>query len=285
MKKFLAIVLALAAALSLTACGGGKEEPANSLEDIISSGTLTVALSPDFAPMEFIDPSKEGMEQYQGFDIELAKYIAAKLSEKYDTEITVQIEAMDFETCQLAVGSKQVHMSISGYSWTEERAENYLISDFYYAGDNESEQWVIAYADQAAALSTAADFDGVSVAAQNASLQLNMVNEQLPNAEAVIVTSLDTAILELVNHKVDALACAQGQAEVFISQYPEIAKCGFQFEVSEAESANAILMPLGESELCEVVNEILAQAYASGVYDEWYTDSVAYAKALGHEIN
>lgn len=279
MKKFLAIVLTLVFALSLTACG--KKEPASMLDDIIESGTLTVSLSPDFAPMEFIDPSKEGQDQYQGFDIELAKYIAAKLSEKYNTEITLEIEAMDFDSCQLAVGSKQVHMSISGYSWTAERAENYLISDFYYAGDNESEQWVIALADTAATLGDAAAFDGVSVAAQNASLQLNMVNEQLPNAEAVVITSLDTAILELVNGKVDALACAQGQAEVFMSQYPEIAKCGFQFEVSEEESANAILMPLGEDELCAVVNEILAEALAEGVYGTWYDDSVAYAKALG----
>ena len=281
MKKFLAIVLTLVFALSLTACGGKKADAANMLEDIINSGTLTVSLSPDFAPMEFIDPSKEGQDQYQGFDIELAKYIAAKLSEKYNTEITLEIEAMDFDSCQLSVGSKQVHMSISGYSWTEERAENYLISDFYYAGDNESEQWVIALADTAATLGDAAAFDGVSVAAQNASLQLNMVNEQLPNAEAVVITSLDTAILELVNGKVDALACAQGQAEVFMNQYPEIAKCGFQFEVTEEESANAILMPLGEDELCAVINEILAEALAEGVYATWYEDSVVYAKALG----
>ena len=31
-------------------------------------------------------------------------------------------------------------MSISGYSWTEDRAENYELSDYYYAGENETRQ-------------------------------------------------------------------------------------------------------------------------------------------------
>lgn len=35
-----------------------------------------MALSPDFSPMEFVDSSKTGQEQYVGFDVSLAKFIA-----------------------------------------------------------------------------------------------------------------------------------------------------------------------------------------------------------------
>ena len=89
MKKFFALMLALVMALSLVACGSKADttaddktdgtaaaEPANALEKIKADGVLTVALSPDFSPMEFVDSSKAGQDQYVGFDITLAKYIA-----------------------------------------------------------------------------------------------------------------------------------------------------------------------------------------------------------------
>ena len=84
--------------------------------------------------MEFVDASKSGQDQYVGFDVSLAKYIAEYIG------VDLSIEAMNFDACQTAVYTASVPMAISGFSWTEERAENYNISDYYYAGDNETEQ-------------------------------------------------------------------------------------------------------------------------------------------------
>ena len=88
MKKFVSLLLALMMALSLVACGSKADtktddktdddtvtEPANALEKIKADGVLTVALSPDFSPMEFVDSSKTGQDQYVGFDITLAKHM------------------------------------------------------------------------------------------------------------------------------------------------------------------------------------------------------------------
>ena len=84
MKKMIALLLALVLALSLAACGNNlantdepQTTPANALEKIKADGVLSVALSPDFSPMEFVDSSKTGQEQYVGFDVMLAQYIAA----------------------------------------------------------------------------------------------------------------------------------------------------------------------------------------------------------------
>lgn len=128
MKKFFALMLALVMALSLVACGSKADttaddtaaaESANALEKIKADGVLTVALSPDFSPMEFVDSSKTGQDQYVGFDITLAKYIAENLG------VELVIEPMGFDASQTAVYTGSVPMSISGYSWTEDRAENY----------------------------------------------------------------------------------------------------------------------------------------------------------------
>lgn len=142
MKKLLALVLALVLVLSLTACGGAK------------NGTLKVALSPDFAPMEFVDGSKSGQDSYVGFDVDLAKYIADELG------MELEIMPMSFDACQVAVEVGTVDMSISGFSWTETRAANYNLSDYYYAGDNETEQTIITTKDKEGTFKTAADFSG-----------------------------------------------------------------------------------------------------------------------------
>lgn len=66
--------------------------------------------------MEFVDSSKTGQDQYVGFDITLAKYIAENLG------VELAIEPMGFDASQTAVYTGSVPMSISGYSWTEDRA-------------------------------------------------------------------------------------------------------------------------------------------------------------------
>ena len=107
MKKSLSILLALVMILALVGCGSsssssGSSAPAaqataapaaqateapaaqateapaakNELDLIKEAGVITVAISPDFAPMEFVDSSKEGQDSYVGFDVFLANYIA-----------------------------------------------------------------------------------------------------------------------------------------------------------------------------------------------------------------
>ena len=157
MKKMIALLLALVLALSLAACGNNPANtdepqtiPANAPEKIKADGVLSVALSPDFSPMEFVDSSKTGQEQFVGFDVMLAQYIAESLG------VELVIEPMSFDACQSAVYTASVPMSISGYSWTEERAENYELSDYYYAGENETELLAAAWAEFAE--STAAGY-------------------------------------------------------------------------------------------------------------------------------
>ena len=146
MKKFLAILMAALMLFSITACtssnepaaepgpapeAGGGEEPAEE-QLTLEAGKLLVAISPDFAPMEFVDTSKTGQDQYVGFDVTLSKFIAEQMG------LELEIKPMSCDACQAAVQTNTVDMSISGFSYTPERAENFNLSDYYYAGDNET---------------------------------------------------------------------------------------------------------------------------------------------------
>lgn len=252
------------------------EAPAESqgvLDQIKADGVLYVTLSPDFAPMEFVDSSKDGQEQYVGFDVTLAKYIADYIG------VDLVIEPMSFDACQTAVYTGSVPMSISGYSWTEERGENYEISDYYYAGDNETEQVILIKKTDADKYASAEDFSGVDVGAQNASLQMNLLTSQMPDENPITIGDLGVGVLELQNGSIEALAVAKGNAEMILDSNPDLMICPWEFEVAAEYEANVILITKGETALLNVVNEALAKAYADGLYGTWYEDAVALAKS------
>ena len=185
-KKTIALLLSLAMifTFALGACGksGGGEEAgggddavksdaANAaaydkiLEELNSQASssdeeIVVAMSPDFAPMEFVDLSRNGDDQYVGYDVLLAKYIANHLDKK------LVIKPMSFDAVMTAVQTGNADMGISGFSWTAERAENYFITDWYEAGENETEQIIITTKENEGKLKEAANYDGLKVGAQ-----------------------------------------------------------------------------------------------------------------------
>ena len=260
MKKTIALLLA---ALLLAACCFGGCAKKDSGKQI-----LTVAISPDFAPMEFVDTSKTGQDQYVGFDVMLAKYIAQEMGRE------LVIKPMSFDACQAAVQTGSVDMSISGFSYTAERAENYNLSDYYYAGDNETEQSIITTKENEGKWTKAEDFAGKTVGAQTASLQMNLCNEQLPDTVTIKEFSdIGTAVEALRNGNIDALAVANGNGKAIIANNDGLAFTGFDFEVDESAENNVIMLKKGNDALTKQVNEILAKAYAAGLYGQWYAEA------------
>ena len=295
MKKHSKIVsLALAAVLLFALCACGAGTPASSpsvpvsdtapteasaasggvLDEIKASGELHITLSPDFAPMEFVDSSKDGQEQYVGLDVSLAKYIANYIGAE------LVIEPMSFDACQTAVYTGSVPMSVSGYVWTEERAESYEISDYYYDGDNKIEPVILIRAADAEKYTSAEDFDGVDVGAQNASLQMQLVTSQLPDANPVTIGDVGTGVLELQNGNIEALAVAKGNAEIIMDANLDLVLCPWEFTITEETEAFVILITKGETALLNVINEALAKAYSEGMYGTWHDEAVALAKAV-----
>ena len=301
LKKYMAAAAAAMLALSLAACGGKAEETEaaataaatqaeadtsaaetaaegekSRLDEILEAGVITMATSPDFAPYEFEDISS-GETVYAGADVELGKYIAEKLG------VELEIEAMDFNACQGAVSTGSVDMSISGFAYTEERAENCGISDGYNITSDEEEQGILVLKSKAEELSTAEAFTGKTVAVQNASLQQQLRSTQLPDSAEEVITSLNDGIMMLITEKVDGLACAVDVAEQYITNYPDLALSDFYFEY-ESEGTR-VLVPKGEDELLAAINEVIAEVNESGIYQEWVDEGVELATSLGLETN
>ena len=285
-KKSLVLLLAFSLIFTFMLGACGEEAPADesSTADVAAAynnilaqmeseagetdGQLTVATSPDFAPMEFVDLSRTGDDQYVGFDVLLAKDIANKMGKE------LVIKPMSFDAVQAAVQTGSVDMGISGFSWTEERAENYFLTRWYKAGENETEQTVITTKANEGKLTTADSYNGLKVGAQGGSLQKMLVEQQLPGAEMVLYENLNDAVTALMTGKIDALAVATGNGEAFISANPDdLVMTGFNFEVDELYKNNVIMINKDNTELGEQVNAILDQQEADGVWDGWYEAS------------
>lgn len=261
MKKIIAIALAAILCMGLMTACGGKDD----------GKVLKVAMSPDFAPMEFVDATKTGQDQFIGFDVTLAKYLAEEMG------LELEIVPMSFDACQTAVSMGQVDMAISGFSWMPGRAEKYNLSNTYHAGDNESNQVLIVTVENAHKYADAASLNGLSVGAQTASLQEWLVQQQIPGAAVVPYSDITTGIMQLKKGDFAAMAVAEGNADALIASNPDLCKSGFYFELTDDLLDNLILMKKGDDELTATVNSLLEKAEAAGYYEVWYEEALNLA--------
>jgi polar amino acid transport system substrate-binding protein len=267
MKKLLSLLLALAMILSLAACGTPAEEG----EEVatVTPGKLTVAFSPDYAPMEFVDLTKEGQDMYVGFDVTLAKFIAEQL------HLQLVLVPMSFDACQTAVAEGTVDLSISGFSWSAQREQDFNLSDIYHAGNNEDAQVIITLAAHTEKYTTTEGLADAKIGVQRTSLQHDLTLAQLPESQLVVFTHLDDAVAQLLDGHIDCITVADGNADAIIAANPQVAKSGFQFVVTEKQTGNLILLQKGNDELTALVNNILAKAEM--YYETWYADARATA--------
>ncbi len=248
------------------ACGSEPavpEEP-NRL-GTIAKDKLIMAVSPDFIPMEFVDTAKEGDEAFAGFDMDLARYLAEGL------ELELVIKPMSLEACQEAVASGESDIAISGFAWTENRARNYLLSDPYYAGDQETGQSVICLKENGGAWSQASDLAGAAVGVVTGSLQEDLAKAQLPQ-DAVIqgFESIEAALAELRAGKLSGVCVPHGTGAALVQSSGDLAFSGFDFDVSGQLDGNVILLGRKAEELQAAINGLLAKAYEEDLYSGWY---------------
>lgn len=274
MKKLLTIACTCLLSLTLGACSS-KSEATNLLEKVKENGKIVMAVSPDFAPYEFIDPTKTGNDQYVGADIELGKYIAEKMG------LELELKVMDFQTVLTAVTQAKVDMAISGLGYKPDRAEAMEFSHPYNTSEENCHGLLVKKSDEDK-FETLADFTGLRIAAQSASLQEGYTKEQIKDAQLDIIASLGDGILRLQNGKSDALATACTTGEQYAKANPDLAMSGVVFEL-EVSDGTMVGIPKGETEFVAAVNEIIDEVVEKGLYKQWETEYTEYADSLGIE--
>ena len=247
-------------------------DPNGHLGKVLAAGKITMGTSPDFAPWEFKDVSS-GTTEYVGADVELAKYIAEKLG------VELEIKPMEFSAIQQAVTSGNIDMGISGFAYTDERAEAMGLSERYNVNTKKG-QGLLVKKELASQYNTAESFAGKKVATQNATLQNKLATEQLPSdVQIQLVTNITDGVMMLTTGKVDALAVSGDNGESLAKTYDDIAMVDYSSE------GNVIAVKKGDDDLLNAINEVIVEVNEKGLYEQWREEAVALAEKLGIETN
>ncbi|NJL00705.1 MAG: amino acid ABC transporter substrate-binding protein [Spirulinaceae cyanobacterium SM2_1_0] len=230
---------ALAAVLSVVALGA--------CSDAGTEQTLVMGTSADYPPYEFIDTSG-GEEEIVGFDIDIARAIAAEL----DTDL--KIENRPFDDLIPALQAKSVDFVMAGMSPTAERRELVDFTDIYYKAES------IILTRQGQRADSPAALAGQKVGVQAGSIQAEAAAEQLPEAELVELEAIGEIVQAVKAGELDAAVIESTVAKSYTAANPDL---NFETPFDAGTEGSAIALPKGSDDL-ERFNEILKQLQDDG---------------------
>ena len=259
MKKL--CVLALAAMMTVGATGA----MADHLDDIKAKGKLVVGSEVSFAPFEFYFVDENGQEYEAGFEMELARQIAA------DIGVELEVSDQQFNGLIPALQNGDVDLVLSGMTVTEERKNAVDFSSTYYVG----EQPIVVREADVDVYKTAEDLKGKTLGAQLATIQQTIAEEQFPDSELLLLPTVPTLLMELLNGNIEGVVCSKIVATSYMNIYPGLAFSEVPVESNKNGVGVAVAKGDENATLLAAVNETVERVVADGTYDGWVEKACA----------
>lgn len=273
-KKMLAVLMSVCMVAAMAGCGksGDASGKASGVETV-TAGKLTVATSPDFAPYEFYAIGEDGTTPtLAGFDMAIASYIADYMG------LELEVIPMDFDGVLSELATGNVDLGLAGLSPDPTRADAMDFSDIYYQGG----QSLVTVADKADSIKSFDDVNKpeISVGAQIGSIQMDLANENTPNADIVALPKVTDLISELIGGKMDAAFIETAVAESYKTNYPELT---LVLDVPYDVAGSAVGIKKGNEALKNAVNEAIAAAIKDGSMDKFVAEANELASGNTYE--
>lgn len=247
MKKWgiLTVCLLLTGSL-LAGCGDKNSDQASGSDNAGSkteAKTIVLGTSADFPPYEF-HKMIGGKDQIVGFDIEIAKQIAA------DMGANLEVKDMDFKALLSELSSGRVDFVISGMTPDENRKKAVDFSNNYY----KAEQAVVIREKDKDKYSTMKSLEGVSFGIQTGSIQEDIA-KTIPNSKITGLSKINDIIMQLNSGRVDASIMEKPVAEAFLKNVKGLAIADAVPDYKE--DGYAIGVKKGNTELVDHINKTL----------------------------
>lgn len=277
-KKFLLTIVALFAGIVLVACGGSDGGTADGspdkLEQIKEKGELNIGTSPDYPPMEFYVLDDNGDRQIVGSDIELAKKIAEEIG------VELKITATDFNGVIANVQTGSVDMGISGFTFTETRADVMSFSEGYSQESSLGFQGLLMKKETAEkfnSLEEVAEADLV-MGAQGGSIQYELAGSLTDEANIKQYGTLDVGLSALNEGDIDAMVVSTSSAEPMLTTFPNLVilpQENFDLDPEQKYAKIMIGFPKGDEyeSLIEVANKVIAEVIENGDFEKWQEEA------------
>lgn len=245
LRKSILLVLTIAMTAS-----AGNWAAAGGLDDARQRGKLLVGVRSDFPPFGYVDES--GIQQ--GFDVEMAAYLAEKLFDaggKFDLVSVTSGSRIPF------LYSRWIDIIAASMTVTEERKQVLEFSEPYFL----SESLLLVAGD--GPVGGLKDLEGKKVGVLKGAIQEKALEQIAPGAVRTVFTTLGEAVEALKAKSVDAV-CTDDMAALFLAQKnPDLKAAGPPFN----PHPYALAIRKGDTELLDWINRQLARMKEDGTYD------------------
>lgn len=267
MKKNLLVIMLLAFALTLSACGGSKpasdtattegESPVTE----VSGEPLKVGMECDYAPFNWTQADDSngayaiGSGEFAGgYDVEIAKRVAESMGRELVIVKTL------WHGLPPAVTSGKIDMIIAGMSPTEDRKATLDFSDAYYVSEY---VMVVKKDSELASFQSLEDFAGRKISAQLNTFNYELV-DQVPDVQKEQALETFSALMvALDSGKIDGYIAEVPAAKSAVTANPNLTYVEFPegagFEASMEDASVAVGVNKGNAELLEAINKALSE--------------------------
>ncbi len=243
MKKLLLTTLIATTTFGLTACG--EKEKTN---------TLTFATEATYAPFESVNTKGE----VEGFDIDLANALCAKLQKK------CEFKNIAFDTLIPGLKENKFDAAIGAIGVTDERKKQVLFSDVY-----------INNTSSFAGVKGKANLENAKVVAvQNGTTYQNYIVKNLPQYQVKSYGSLQNAFLDLKNGRVDLIFADTPVLSEWLKKEQDLQFIGKPIEDKAFfGEGSGIAFNKNNKELADKINAALKEFKENGemqkIYKKW----------------
>lgn len=268
-KKLLVLAASALVALPLSACVN-QEAAQTGGEPAGDGGGEGVTIG-----IKFDQPGlglREG-ENYTGFDVEVAKYVAGELGHTEDQITFVESPSAQRETL---LSSGQVDMIFATYSITDTRKEQVSFAGPYIIAGQD----LLVRADDSS-ITGPESLEGKKLCSVTGSTPAEKVKEEYPDVELQEYPNYSACVQALSTEGVDAVTTDNTILAGFAAQPQyegQLKVVGTTF----SEERYGVGIPKGDVELCEQVNAALTKMVDSG---EWQTAIDGTLGASGFQVD
>jgi glutamate transport system substrate-binding protein len=265
------VAAALALPLVLAGCGGGDDDAAAEVasDTNFAAGTTMAKLSDAKSVkigVKFDQPGlgykKPGTDTPEGFDIEVAKMVAAKLGIEPGQIQWVETVSKNREPF---LENGTVDMVLATYSITDERRKVVGQAGPYYV----TGQQLLVRKDDSS-INGPDDLTGKKVCSVTGSTSIKTVQEKYKAAPVPFATYTE-CVQQLLNNSVDAVTTDGSILLGYAAQQPDKLKV-----VGEAfsEERYGVGFKKGDNAFCSFVNDTLTASFGDGSWQKAYEDTL-----------
>lgn len=276
-------LVALAGALALTACG--KEADTTSPTDQVSAeANVTVDGSPTFDKMKSRGKVIIGVKddqpnlgykdavtnEYSGFDIEIARLIAAKLGFAKDK---IEYKSIPSANREQAIINGDVDYYVGTYSITDKRKTQISFAGPYYVA---GQDLLVRKSDTA--ITGPESLAGKTVCSVTGSTPIQNIRSKYPQAKTTEFEKYSQCVDAMLNNQVDAVTTDDAILKGYAAEQPDKLKVvGKTFSTEKY----GVGLAKDDKALRDKINDILAASITDGDWQKIYDASLGKSGAEG----